>query len=108
MTQRQFWMSVALLYAIGLVGAVFLVSTTQGMPTDARAVFALLSVPLVWGIGPIALTLIWLAVKRSLSAARFGLLVFAVLYLVIVGLNLWWHDLPATVVGTLRDCCWYT
>ena len=100
MTQRQFWMSVALLYAIGLVGAVFLVSTAQGMPTDARAVFALLSVPLVWGIGPIALTLIWLAVKRSLSAARFGLLVFAVLYLVIVGLNLWWH-VP-------RDCCWYT
>jgi hypothetical protein len=48
---------------------------------------------LVWGIGPIALALIWLAVKRDLSAARFGLFVFAVLYLVIAGLNLWWHDL---------------
>jgi hypothetical protein len=93
MTQRQFWMSTALLYAIGLAAAFFLVSTAQRMPTDARALFALLSVPLVWGIGPIALALIWLAVKRDLSAARFGLFVFAVLYLVIVGLNLWWHDL---------------
>ena len=83
----------ALLYAIGLATAFFRVSTAEGMPTDARAVFALLSVPLVWGIGPIALALIWLAVKRDLSAARFGLFVFAVLYLVIVGLNLWWHDL---------------
>jgi hypothetical protein len=45
------------------------------------------------GLCPIALALIWLALKRDLSAARFGLLVFAVLYLVIVALNLWWREL---------------
>jgi hypothetical protein len=91
MTQRQFWTGVALLYAIGLAAALFLVSTAQKTPEDARAALALLSVPLVWGFGPIALALIWLAVKRDLSAARFGLLVFSVLYLVIVTLNLWWR-----------------
>jgi hypothetical protein len=31
--------------------------------------------------------------KRDLSAARFGLLIFAALYLAIVALNLWWRDL---------------
>ena len=93
MTQRQFWTGAALLYAIGLAAALYLVSTVQKMPEDAGAALALLCVPLVWGFGPIALVLIWLAVKRDLSAARFGLLVFAVLYLVIVALNLWWQDL---------------
>jgi hypothetical protein len=93
MTQRQFWTGAALLYAIGLAVALFLVLTAQKMPEDAVAALALLCVPLVWGFGPIALALIWLALKRDLSAARFGLLVFAVLYLVIVALNLWWRDL---------------
>jgi hypothetical protein len=93
MTQRQFWAGAALLYAIGLGAALFLVSTARKMPADASAALALLCVPLVWGFGPIALVLIWLAVKRDLSASRFGLLVFAGLYLVIVALNLWWRDL---------------
>ena len=86
-------MGAALLYAIGLAAALFLASTAQKMPADARAVLGILSIPLVWGFGPIALALIWLALKRDLSAARFGLLIFAVLYLVIVALNLWWRDL---------------
>ena len=55
MTQRQFWMGAALLYAIGLAAALFLVSTAQKMPADARAVLGILSIPLVWGFGPIAL-----------------------------------------------------
>jgi hypothetical protein len=93
MTQRQFWTGAALLYAIGLAAALLLVSTAQWMPEDGRAALVLLCVPLVWGFGPIALALIWLALKRDLSAARFGLLVFAVLYLVIVALNLWWRSL---------------
>ena len=86
-------MGVVLLYAIGLAAAFFLVATGQEMPADAMAALTLLSVPLVWGFGPIALALVWLAIKRDLSAARFGLLIFAALYLAIVALNLWWHDL---------------
>jgi hypothetical protein len=86
-------MGVVLLYAIGLTAAFFLVATGHEMPADGGAALALLSVPLVWGFGPIALTLVWLALKRDLSAARFGLLIFAALYLAIVALNLWWRDL---------------
>jgi hypothetical protein len=93
MTQRQFWTGVVLLYAIGLAAALFLVSTARKMPENVQAALVLLSIPLVWGFGPITLALIWLALKRDLSAARFGLLVFAALYLVIVTLNLWWRDL---------------
>ena len=52
MTQRQFWTGAALLYAIGLAAALFLVSTAQKMPEDAGAALALLCVPLVWGFGP--------------------------------------------------------
>ena len=86
-------MGVVLLYAIGLAAAFFLVATGHEMPADAMAALTLLSVPLVWGFGPIALALVWLAIKRDLSAARFGLLIFSALYLAIVALNLWWHDL---------------
>ncbi len=72
MTQRQFWMGAALLYAIGLAAALFLASTAQKMPADARAVLGILSIPLVWGFGPIALALIWLAVKSDLSRRFFA------------------------------------
>ena len=54
----------------------------------------LFAIPLVWGIGPIGLTVVWLALKRwNLDAAKFGLLVFAGLYLVIVFIRWWWQDL---------------
>jgi hypothetical protein len=93
MTRRQFWIGVASLYAIGLAGAFFLTASGHEMPRDTKAALALLSVPLVWGVGPIALALVWLAIKRDLSDARFGLLIFASLYIAIVALNLWWRDL---------------
>ena len=55
---------------------------------------ALLAVPLLWGIGPIVLTLVWLIIKWwDLAAAKFGLLVFAGLYLVIVFLHWRWQEL---------------
>lgn len=63
------------------------------MPADAAGALAIVTFPLVWGLGPIVLALMWLAVKRDLKAARFGLLVFAALYLVIVGMRLWWGEL---------------
>jgi hypothetical protein len=49
----------------------------------------LFAVPLVWGIGPIGLAFVWLA----LDAAKFGLVVFAGLYLVIVLIRWRWQDL---------------
>jgi hypothetical protein len=52
MTQRQFWTGAALLYAIGLAAALFLVLTAQKMPEDAGAALALLCVPLEWGFAP--------------------------------------------------------
>ena len=92
MTQRQFWTGAALLYAIGFAVALFLVSTAQKMPEDAVAALALLCVPLVWGFGPIALVLIWLALKRDLSAARSAFL-SSRCSICHVALNLWWRDL---------------
>ena len=93
MSKKQFWTGVAVLYIIGLAAAFMIAHWRRTMPADARAVFALLSVPLIWAAGPIALTLVWLAIKRDLVAARFGLLIFAALYLVIAGLHLLWGEL---------------
>jgi hypothetical protein len=93
MSKKQFWTGVALLYAIGFAAALVIAQLRQAMPADAKAALALLSVPLIWGVGPIALTLVWLAIKRDLTAARFGLVIFAALYLVIAGLHLWWREL---------------
>jgi hypothetical protein len=93
MSKKQFWTGVALLYAIGLAAALIIAHLRQAMPQDAKAALAFLAIPLIWGAGPIALTLVWLAIKRDLSTARFGLLLFAALYLVIAGLHLWWGEL---------------
>jgi hypothetical protein len=93
MTRAQFWAGVATLYAIGLTAALTILARGQKMPADAAGALAIVTFPLVWGLGPIVLALMWLAVKRDLKAARFGLLVFAALYLVIVGMRLWWGEL---------------
>ena len=93
MSMKQFWTGFAVLYIIGLAAAFVIAHRRQVMPADARAVLALLSVPLIWAAGPVALTLAWLAIKRDLIAARFGLFIFAALYLVISGLHLLWGQL---------------
>jgi hypothetical protein len=93
MTRAQFWAGAATLYAIGLAAALTIMARGQKMPADAAGALAIVTVPLVWGMGPIVLALCWLAAKRDLRAARFGLLVFAALYLVIVGIRLWWGEL---------------
>jgi hypothetical protein len=93
MTRRQFWIGVASLYAIGLASALFILTRVQKMTTDAAGALAILTVPLVWGLGPIALTVVWLAIKRDLTTARFGLLVFATLYLAIIAVRLIWGEL---------------
>jgi hypothetical protein len=93
MSKKQFWTGVAVLYIIGLAAAFIIANWRQVMPADAREVLALFLVPLIWAAGPIALTLAWLAIKRDFVAARFGLLIFAALYLVICGLHLLWGEL---------------
>jgi hypothetical protein len=93
MSKTQFWTGVALLYTVGLAAAFIIAHWRQAMPTDAKGALALLPIPLIWAVGPIILTLVWLAMKRDLAAARFGLLIFAALYLVITGLHLWWREL---------------
>jgi hypothetical protein len=93
MTRRQFWIGAASLYAIGLAAALFILARLQKMPADAAGALAILTLPLVWGLGPIALAVVWLAIKRDLTTARFGLLVFATLYLAIVAVRLIWGEL---------------
>jgi hypothetical protein len=91
MTKKQFWIGIACLYGIGLAVAL---SIAASQPTNPIGWTGLIAVPLVWGIGPIGLTFVWLALKRwKLDAAKFGLLVFAGLYLVIVLIRWWWQDL---------------
>ena len=93
MSKKQFWAGVACLYAIGIAAALSILSGQQGV-SAAAGVLTPLAIPFVWGTGPIALAVVWLVLKRwNLAAARFGLLVFAALYLVIVGIRLWWGDL---------------
>jgi hypothetical protein len=61
-----------------------LIRSGELLPANSQGWLALLAIPLVWGAGPIVLAIIWLTIKRwNLSAAKFGLLVFAALYLVI-------------------------
>jgi hypothetical protein len=94
MTKKQFWIGIACLYGIGLAVALSIANSQQPVPTNAVGLVGLIAVPLVWGIGPIGLTFVWLALKRwDLAAAKFGLLVFAALYLVIVFIRWWWQDL---------------
>lgn len=91
MTRKQFWVGIACLYGIGLAVAVSIAASQPTIPPDGWGYFP---VPLVWGIGPIGLTFVWLALKRwNLDAAKFGLLVFAGLYLVIILIRWWWQDL---------------
>jgi hypothetical protein len=88
MTRKQFWVGIACLYGIGLAVAV---SSSRQIPPDGWGYSRLR-----WskGIGPIGLTLVWLALKRwNLDAAKFGLVVFAGLYLVMVLIRWWWQDL---------------
>ena len=94
MTQRAFWIGIACLYGIGLAVALSIATSQQSPPANLGGWLALMSVPLIWGAGPIALTVVWLALKRrNLDAAKFGLLVFAGLYLVIVLIRWWWQTL---------------
>jgi hypothetical protein len=80
MTKKQFWIGIACLYGIGLAVALSIANSQQPVPTNAVGLVGLIAVPLVWGIGPIGLTFVWLALKRwDLAAAKFGLLVFAAL-----------------------------
>ena len=91
MSKKQFWIGVACLYGIGLAVAL---SIAASQPTNPTGWTGLIAVPLLWGIGPIGLTFVWLALKRwNLDAAKFGLLVFAGLYLVIILIRWWWQDL---------------
>jgi hypothetical protein len=91
MTRKQFWVGIACLYGIGLAVAVSIAASQSANPTGW---VGLLAVPMVWGIGPIGLTFVWLALKRwNLDAAKFGLVVFAGLYLVMVLIRWWWQDL---------------
>jgi hypothetical protein len=83
----------AALYLIGLA-VVLALRAGEPMPTSAAGAIALLLLPLIWGAGPIVLAIIWLLLKRGdLASARFGLLVFAALYLVIVALHWSWGEL---------------
>ena len=93
MTKKHFGIGVACLYGFGLAVAL-LIRAGEPLPASTQGWLALLAIPFVWGIGPISLTIIWLAFKRwNLSAAKFGLLVFAGLYLAIVFLHWWWQKL---------------
>ena len=93
MSKTQFWSGVAALYAAGLAATLYLASQHGAVARSASGVVTLLAIPLLWGVGPMVLAILWLALKRDLGAARFGLMVFAALYLVIVALRLHWGDL---------------
>jgi hypothetical protein len=94
MTKKEFWIGIACLYGIGLAVALSIVASQQPMPASPTSWLALFTVPLIWGAGPIALACIWLVFKRwNLAAAKFGLLVFAGLYLVMVFIRWWWQQL---------------
>ena len=93
MTNKHFWIAVACLYGFGLAMAL-LIRAGEPWPASAQGWVALLAIPLVWGVGPIVLAIIWLTFKRwDFSAAKFGLFVFAGLYLVIVFLHWRWQEL---------------
>jgi hypothetical protein len=93
MTKKAFWIGIACLYGIGLAVALSILASQQSIPTSPGGWVALLSIPTVWGAGPIALTFVWLAFKRwNLDAAKFGLLVFAGLYIVMIIIRWWWHE----------------
>lgn len=93
MTNKHFWIGVACLYGLGLAVAL-LIRAGEPLPASAQGWVAPLAIPLVWGTGPVVLAIIWLTFKRwNLSAAKFGLLVFAGLYLVIVFLHWRWQEL---------------
>jgi hypothetical protein len=94
MTKRAFWIGIACLYGIGLAVALSIIASQQAIPTSPGSWVALLAIPLIWGGGPIVLMFVWLALKRwDLGAAKFGLLVFAGLYLVMVFIRWWWQEL---------------
>ena len=93
MTNKHFWIAVACLYGFGLAIAL-LIRAGEPWPASAQGWVALLAIPLVWGAGPIVLAIAWLIIKWwDFSAAKFGLLVFAGLYLVIVFLHWRWQEL---------------
>jgi hypothetical protein len=72
MTKKAFWIGFVCLYGIGLAVALSIGASRQAMPTNSAGWAALLTLPLVWGMGPIALTFVWLALKRwNLDAAKF-------------------------------------
>jgi len=91
-SKQSFAIGAAALYLIGLA-VVFALRAGEPMPQGAAGTMALL-LPLIWGAGPIVLAIVWLLLKRgNLASARFGLLVFAALYLVIVALHWYWGEL---------------
>ena len=93
MSRQSFAIGAAALYLVGLA-VVFALRAGEPMPQGAAGTMALLLLPLIWGAGPIVLAIVWLLLKRGdLASARFGLLVFAALYLVIVTLHWYWGEL---------------
>ena len=93
MSRQSFAIGVAALYLIGLT-VVLVLRAGEPMPQGAAGAIALLLLPLIWGAGPTVLAIVWILFKRGdLASARFGLLVFAALYLVIVALHWYWEEL---------------
>jgi hypothetical protein len=91
MTTKHFWIGVACLYGMGLAAAV---SIAGSQPTSPTGWTRLIAVPFVWAVGPTGLTFVWLVLKRwNLDAARFGLAVFAGLYLLIIFIRWWWRQI---------------
>jgi hypothetical protein len=94
MTTKTFLIGIASLYGIGLAVALSIAASQQSTPTSLGGWLAVLPIPLIWGAGPTALTVVWLVLKRlNLNAAKFGLLVFAGLYLAMVLIRWWWQAL---------------
>jgi hypothetical protein len=93
MSREIFMVGVAALYLIGLA-VVLALRAGETMPQGGAGAIALLMLPLIWGAGPIVLAIVWILLKRGdLASARFGLLVFAALYLVIVAVHWYWGEL---------------
>jgi hypothetical protein len=105
LTRKAFWGGVAGLYLAGIL--VVLLKSWQlfgQIPiANVYQVFALLMLPLIWGILPIILAVAWLAIRRfDLSRAKTGLFVLAAIYLVLIYFQ--WQSLrPVGLVDNKQE-----
>ena len=87
-TRRAFWAGFMGLYLAGIWVALLKLWQQFGgqLPiSNVWQIFALALLPLIWGILPVALAVVWLAMKRfDLSKAKVGLLTLGAIYLVLI------------------------